>query len=155
MDVNQHLLTFRQNYLKLQFISSSFSLRLCVFGWKVNTLPINYRTYLQKTIMMYFMYISGFSSTFFLVQYKKYNSSNIKICFSAPHFLSLFLIVFYSPWINTGKLESKSLQSLNFFHHSHVGRSAEGGTQTEGTVSPNMDPPRPLNNIFIFFPTEI
>ena len=53
MDVNQHLLTFRQNYLKLQFISSSFSLRLCVFGWKVNTLPINYRTYLQKTIMMY------------------------------------------------------------------------------------------------------
>ena len=25
-----------------------------------------------------------------------------------------------------------------------------GGTQTEGTVSPNMDRPRPINNIFIF-----
>ena len=28
---------------------------------------------------------------------------------------------------------------------------ASGGTQTEGTVSPNMDRPRPVNNIFIFF----
>ena len=28
---------------------------------------------------------------------------------------------------------------------------AEGGTQTEGTVSPNTDRPRPMNNIFIFF----
>ena len=28
---------------------------------------------------------------------------------------------------------------------------AEGGTQTEGTVSPNTDRPRPVNNIFIFF----
>ena len=27
---------------------------------------------------------------------------------------------------------------------------AEGGTQTEGTVSPNTDRPRPVNNIFIF-----
>ena len=25
------------------------------------------------------------------------------------------------------------------------------GTQTEGTVSPNTDRPRPVNNIFIFF----
>ena len=32
---------------------------------------------------------------------------------------------------------------------------AEGGTQTEGTVPPNTDRPRPVNNIFIFFPTEI
>ena len=29
--------------------------------------------------------------------------------------------------------------------------TAEGGTQTEGTVSPNTDRPRPVNNIFIFF----
>ena len=29
------------------------------------------------------------------------------------------------------------------------------GTQTEGTVSPNTDRPRPVNKIFIFFPTEI
>ena len=29
--------------------------------------------------------------------------------------------------------------------------TAEGGTQTEGTVSPNKDRPRPVNNIFIFF----
>ena len=28
---------------------------------------------------------------------------------------------------------------------------AEGGIQTEGTVSPNTDRPRPVNNIFIFF----
>ena len=28
--------------------------------------------------------------------------------------------------------------------------TAEGGTQTEGTVSPNMDRPRRVNNIFIF-----
>ena len=26
-----------------------------------------------------------------------------------------------------------------------------GGTQTKGTVSPNTDRPRPVNNIFIFF----
>ena len=32
---------------------------------------------------------------------------------------------------------------------------ADGRTQTEGMVSPNMDRPRPVNNIFIFFPTEI
>ena len=33
-----------------------------------------------------------------------------------------------------------------------IGRnSADGGTQPEGTVSPNMDRPRPVNNIFIFF----
>ena len=31
---------------------------------------------------------------------------------------------------------------------------ALGGTQTEGTVSPNTDRPRPVNNIFIFFPTS-
>ena len=29
--------------------------------------------------------------------------------------------------------------------------TAEGGTQTEGTVSPNTDRPRPVNKIFIFF----
>ena len=29
--------------------------------------------------------------------------------------------------------------------------AALGGTQTEGTVSPNTDRPRPVNNIFIFF----
>ena len=29
--------------------------------------------------------------------------------------------------------------------------TAEGGTQTKGTVSPNTDPPRPVNNICIFF----
>ena len=29
--------------------------------------------------------------------------------------------------------------------------SASGGTQTEGTVSPHTDRPRPVNNIFIFF----
>ena len=29
--------------------------------------------------------------------------------------------------------------------------TAEGGTQTEGTASPNTDRPRPVNNIFIFF----
>ena len=28
---------------------------------------------------------------------------------------------------------------------------AEGGTQTEGTVSHNTDRPRPVNNIFVFF----
>ena len=34
-----------------------------------------------------------------------------------------------------------------------IGRNctASGGTQTEGTVSPNMDRPRPVNNIFISF----
>ena len=33
-----------------------------------------------------------------------------------------------------------------------IGRNgaASGGTQTEGTVSPNRDRPRPMNNIFIF-----
>ena len=31
------------------------------------------------------------------------------------------------------------------------GLEAEGGTQTESTVSPNTDRPRPVNNIFIFF----
>ena len=30
--------------------------------------------------------------------------------------------------------------------------TASGGTQTEGTVSPNTDRPRPVNNSFIFFP---
>ena len=29
--------------------------------------------------------------------------------------------------------------------------TAEGGTQTESTVSPNTDRPRPVNNIFISF----
>ena len=29
--------------------------------------------------------------------------------------------------------------------------TASGGTQTEGTVSPNTDRPRPVNNIFMFF----
>ena len=29
--------------------------------------------------------------------------------------------------------------------------TASGGTQTEGTVSPSKDRPRPVNNIFIFF----
>ena len=29
--------------------------------------------------------------------------------------------------------------------------TASGGTQTEGTVSPNTDRPRPVNNIFSFF----
>ena len=29
--------------------------------------------------------------------------------------------------------------------------TASGGTQTEGTVSPNTDQSRPVNNIFIFF----
>ena len=29
-----------------------------------------------------------------------------------------------------------------------------GGTETEGTVSPNTDRPRPVNNIFIFFTTK-
>ena len=28
--------------------------------------------------------------------------------------------------------------------------TASDGTQTEGTVSPNTDQPRPVNNIFIF-----
>ena len=32
--------------------------------------------------------------------------------------------------------------------------TASGGTQTEGTVSPNTDRPRPVNNIFIFFTTK-
>ena len=32
--------------------------------------------------------------------------------------------------------------------------TAGGGTQTEGTVSPNTDRHRPVNNTFIFFPTE-
>ena len=34
---------------------------------------------------------------------------------------------------------------------SWVPPTALGGTQTEGTVSPNRDRPRPANNIFIFF----
>ena len=29
--------------------------------------------------------------------------------------------------------------------------AAEGGTQTEGSVSPNTDRPRPVNSIFLFF----
>ena len=33
--------------------------------------------------------------------------------------------------------------------------TVRGRTQTEGTVSPNTDRPRLVNNIFIFFPTEI
>ena len=33
--------------------------------------------------------------------------------------------------------------------------TASGATQTEGTVSPNTERPRPVNKIFIFFPTEI
>ena len=32
--------------------------------------------------------------------------------------------------------------------------TASDGTQTEGTVSPNTDRPRPVINIFIFFPTK-
>ena len=32
--------------------------------------------------------------------------------------------------------------------------TASGGTQTEGTVSPNTDRPRPVKNIFIFFTTK-
>ena len=32
--------------------------------------------------------------------------------------------------------------------------TAEGGTQTEGAVSPNTGQARLVNNIFIFFPTE-
>ena len=38
-----------------------------------------------------------------------------------------------------------------------IGRNwaASGGTQIEGTVSPNTDRPRPVNNIFIFFPSGI
>ena len=43
----------------------------------------------------------------------------------------------------------------------HIGRNCTRGleyrvasTQTEGTVSPSTDRPRPVNNIFIFFPTE-
>ena len=33
----------------------------------------------------------------------------------------------------------------------HIGRRAEGGTQTEGTVSLNTNRPKPVNSIFIFF----
>ena len=33
--------------------------------------------------------------------------------------------------------------------------TASGATQTEGTVSPNTERPRPVNKMFIFFPTEI
>ena len=33
--------------------------------------------------------------------------------------------------------------------------TALGGTQTEGTVSPNTDRPRPVNNIFIFFHRKV
>ena len=33
----------------------------------------------------------------------------------------------------------------------HVLSTARGRTQTEGTVSPNTDRPKPVNNIFIFF----
>ena len=33
--------------------------------------------------------------------------------------------------------------------------TASVGTQTEGTVSPNTDRPRPVNNIFIFFTTTL
>ena len=29
--------------------------------------------------------------------------------------------------------------------------TASGDTQTEGTVSPDTDRPRPVNNIFVFF----
>ena len=29
--------------------------------------------------------------------------------------------------------------------------TAQGRAQTEGTVSPNTDRPRPVNNIYIFF----
>ena len=29
--------------------------------------------------------------------------------------------------------------------------TASGGTQTEGTVPPNTDRPKPVNDIFIFF----
>ena len=46
--------------------------------------------------------------------------------------------------------------------YSPAGRSVLGetvpevlSTQTEGTISPNPNRPRPVNNIFIFFPTEI
>jgi len=37
-----------------------------------------------------------------------------------------------------------------------VGRSVLGGTvlETKGTVFPNMDQPRPANNVFIFFSVE-
>ena len=33
--------------------------------------------------------------------------------------------------------------------------TTQGRAQTEGTVSPNTDRPRPVNNIYIFCPTEI
>ena len=33
--------------------------------------------------------------------------------------------------------------------------TASVGTQTEGTVSPNTDRPRPVNNIFIFCTTTL
>ena len=33
--------------------------------------------------------------------------------------------------------------------------TAEGGTQTEGTVSPNTDRPRLVNNIFIFSNSDL
>jgi len=70
---NQRLLTFRQNYLKLYFIPSSFSLCLrsatlvekgTYFWFQFNMILLtNYRAYLQKTVKMYIMYINWISST--------------------------------------------------------------------------------------------
>ena len=41
---------------------------------------------------------------------------------------------------------------LRYICYSPAGRSVLGETvETEGTVSPNTDRPRPVNNIFIFF----
>ena len=37
---------------------------------------------------------------------------------------------------------------------SEVLSTASGGTQTKGTISPNTDRPRLVNDIFIFFPLE-
>ena len=95
MDVNQHLLTFRQNYLKLQFISSSFSLRLCIFGWTLWAL------YQETTVLTckkqsWYTYVHKVD---FLVHFSMYNTKNIiplisRFVFPQPIFYLFFSLRF-------------------------------------------------------------
>ena len=74
----------------------------------------------------------------------------------------LVRIASYGPQIDQSHGENRLNHIINICY-SPAGRSvlgetipevlgtALGGTQTEGTVSPNTERPRPVNNMFIFF----
>ena len=72
--------------------------------------------------------------------------SHMKICFCGKAHLVFHFCLYNKYMLFTGLGRSVLGETVP-----EVLSTASGGTQTEGTVSPNTDRPRPVNNIFIFF----